>query len=313
MERKPKKFDRGWVKKFFDKRDHRTYGEQLVKQGEYLLSCDFVEGWNNELALMNAGKHGAPYLFPNSLIKLQSIWHAKRIPYRMIEGMTRDLSKIGQLPEYNDYSMANRRVNRLIFTLELPKGNNITVFSDGTSMQVVSGGEYMREKYGKKNRRWVQIVVLGDAKTYEPVSYEVHIIQESEAKSTERQLTKLLDDKVSVVAAGGDGAMDSKPLYDFCEGRGIAPIFKPDINARTDTDSALRNKVVTERNLLGYKRWAKKNKYGFLWPATEGIFSAMKRMFGEQLAAASERGMLQEASCKIWAYQLLKRYGEFKS
>ena len=103
----------------------------------------------------------------------------------MIEGMTRDLSKIGQLPEYNDYSMANRRVNRLIFTLELPKGNNITVFSDGTSMQVVSGGEYMREKYGKKNRRWVQIVILGDAKTYEPVSYEVHIIQESEAKGTE--------------------------------------------------------------------------------------------------------------------------------
>jgi hypothetical protein len=57
--------------------------------------------------------------------------------------------------------------------------------------------------------------------------------------------------------------MDSKPLYDFCEGRGIVPIFKSDINARTDTDSALRNKVVTERSLLGYKRWARKNKYGF--------------------------------------------------
>ena len=109
----------------------------------------------------------------------------------------------------------------------------------------------------------MQIVILGDAKTYEPVSYEVHIIQESEAKSTERQLTKLLDDKVSVVAAGGDGAMDSKPLYDFCENCGIAPIFKPDINARTDTDSERRNKVVTERNRLGYKGWAKKNRYGF--------------------------------------------------
>ena len=310
---KTKRTEGRWGKKFIDKRDFRVYDEQLVKQGEYLLSCDFVEGWNNELALMNAGKPGAPYLFPNSLIKLQSIWHAKRIPYRMIEGMTRDLSKIGQLPEYNDYSTVNRRVNRITFTLELPKGDDIAVFSDGTSMQVVSGGEYMREKYGKKNRRWVQIVVLGDAKTYEPVSYEVHIIQESEAKSTERQLTKLLDDKVPVVAAGGDGAMDYKPLYDFCEDRGIAPIFKPDINARADTDSALRNKVVTERNLLGYKRWAKKNKYGFRWPATEGIFSAMKRMFGEQLAATSEWGMLQEASCKIWAYQLLKRHGESNS
>ena len=302
-----------WGKKFVDKRDFHIYNEQLVKQGEYLLSCDFVEGWNDELALMNAGKPGAPYLFPNSLIKLQSIWHVKRIPYRMIEGMTRDLCKIGQLPEYNDYSTVNRRVNRLHFTLEFPQGDNITVFSDGTSMQVVSGGEYMREKYGKTNRRWVQIVILGDAKTYEPVSYEVHIIQESEAKSTERQLTKLLDDKVPVVAAGGDGAMDSKPLYDFCEDHGIAPVFKPDINARTDTDSALRNKVVTERNRLGYKGWAKKNRYGFRWPATEGIFSAMKRMFGEQLASTSELGMLQEASCKLWTYQRLKRHRESKS
>ncbi len=302
-----------WGEKFVDKRDRSAYSEQLVKRGEYLLSCDFVEGWNDELALMNAGKPGAPYQFPNSLIKLQSIWHSKHINYRMIEGMTRELCKIGQLSDYDDHSTVNRRINRLEFALAPPQGDNIVVFSDGTSMQVVSGGEYLREKYGKKNRRWVQIIVLGDAKTYEPVSYEVHIIQESEASSTERQLTGLLEKDVPIVAAGGDGAMDAKPLYNFCADRRITPIFKPDVNARTDTDSELRNEVVKERNRLGYKGWAKKNKYGFRWPATEGIFSAAKRMFGEHLAATSELGMLKEAAGKIWAYQLLKRYGESKS
>jgi hypothetical protein len=233
-----------------------------VKRGEYLLSFEFVEGWNSELALMNAGKPGAPYLFPNSLIKLQSIWHDKHICYRMIEGMTRDLCKIGQLPEYNDYSTVNRRVNRLTFNLEPPWGDNIVVFSDGTSMQVVSGGEYLHEKYGKKNRRWVQLIILGDAKTHEPVSYEVHIIQESEASSIERQLAGLLEDGVPVVAASGDGAMDSKLLYDFCNNHEIMPIFKPDVNARDDTDSELCNNIVKERNRLGYKGWAKKNRYG---------------------------------------------------
>jgi len=34
---------------------------------------------------------------------------------------------------------------------------------------------------------------------------------------------------------------------------------------------------------LGYKRWAKETKYGNRWPATEGIFSAAKRKFGENL------------------------------
>ncbi len=305
-----KKKRKRWGKKFIDKRDWPTYNEQLVKQGEYLLAIDFVEGWNDELESMNADKVGARYNFPNSLIELQAVWHAKRLPYRMIEGMTRDLSKIGQLPAYNDYSTIHRRVNKLEFTLAPPQGENIVVFSDGTGMQAVAGGEYLREKYGKKNRRWVQIIILGDAKTHEPISYEVNIIPESEAESTERQLVRLLKDGVPIVAAGGDGAMDCMRLWNFCDEQGIKPVIKPDKNARTDTDSNLRNGVVKSRNKLGYKRWAKKNRYGFRWPATEGIFSAKKRMFGEQLAATSEKGMIQEASSKIWAYQKLKRYGE---
>ena len=217
---------------------------------------------------------------------------------------------MGQLPEYNDHSTTNRRINRLAFTLAPPQGKNIVVFSDGTGLQAVAGGEYLREKYGKKNRRWVQLIILGDAKTHEPVSYEVRIIQGSEAESTERQLAALLENNVPIATCGGDGAMDSLHLWNFCDDQGLIPIIKPDKNALTDTDSTLRNRVVKERNRIGYKRWARKNGYGFRWPATEGIFSATKRIFGEQLAATSERGMLQEAACKIWAYQRLKRYGE---
>jgi len=305
-----KKLQKRGGKKFVDNRDWKLYNEQLVKQGEYLLAFDFVEGWNGELAVMNCGKVGAPYRFPKSLIELQAIWHAKRLPYRMIEGMTRDLCKIGQLPEYNDYSTVNRRVNKLAFVLAPPQGENMVVFSDGSGWQAVAGGEYLREKYGKKNRRWVQIVIVGDAKTHEPVSYEVHIIQESEAQSTERQLVNLLKNDVPIVAAGGDGSMDSMDLWNFFDDQGIDPIIKPDKNARTDTDNELRNDVVKQRNKLGYKKWAKRTGYGHRWPATEGIFSATKRIFGEQLAATSEQGMLQEAASKIWAYQRLKRHGE---
>ncbi len=305
-----KKQMKRWGKKFTDKRDWRVYNEQLVRQGEYFLALDFVETWNDEVAGMNHGKRGARYEFPASLIELQALWHAKRIGYRMIEGMTRDLCKIGQLPGYNTYSTVNRRVNKLAFRLAPPQGESIVVFSDGTGMQAVAGGEYLREKYGKKNRRWVQLIILGDAKTHEPASYEVHIIQESEAESTERQITTLLENNVPITAAGGDGSMDALHLWNFCEEQGIRPIIKPDKNALTDTDSKLRNKAVKERDRTGYKHWAKKNRYGYRWPATEGIFSAMKRMFGEQLAATSEQGMLQETSCKIWAYQRLKRHGQ---
>jgi hypothetical protein len=287
-----------------------VYNEQLVKRGEYLLALDWVEGWNDELGCMNAGKRGAPYKFPKSLIELQALWHAKRICFRMVEGMTRRLCKLGQLPAYNDYSTVDRRVNKLEFTLLPPQSDSIVVFSDGTGMQAVAGGEYLREKYGKKNRRWVQIVMLGDAKHHEPVSFEINIIQDSEAESTERQLAELLKQDVNITAVGGDGSLDCMNLWNFLDNQDIEPVIKPDKNALTDTDSDLRNGVVKERNKLGYKKWARKNKYGDRWPATEGIFGAMKGIFGEQLSATSEKGMKQEAASKIWAYQRIKRYGE---
>lgn len=306
-----KKLQKRWGKKFIDKRDWPECNERLVKRGEYFLALDFVGKWNEELDAMNRGKLGAPYQFPTSLIELQALWHAKRHDYRMIEGMTRDLAKIGQLPRHNNYSTVNRRVNGLGFRLAPPQGDSIVVFSDGTGLQAVNGGEYLREKYGKKNRQWVQIILLGDARHHEPVSYEVHLHPSSEPESTKRQLTTLLKQDADIIAAGGDGAMDDKGLWNFCAERGIRPIIKPDMNARDDTDDCnIRNLEVMKRNLLGYEQWAKDAGYGHRWPATEGINSAIKRIFGEQIAATSEKGMLQEAACKIWAYQRIKRYGE---
>lgn len=305
-----KKSRKRWGKKHMDRRDWRSYNEQLVKRGEYLLAVDFVENWDDELADMNVGKIGAPYRFPTTMIELQGLWHAKRVPYRMIEGMTRDLVKLGGLPEYNDYSTASRRINTLDLRLAPPQGERIVVFSDGTGLQAVNGGEYLREKYGKKNRRWIQIVLLGDAEHHEPISYEVRLIPASESESTEQQAAVLLKHGVDIAALGGDGAMDDKHFYNFCDEQGLKPIIKPDKNARTDTDCAVRNQEVKMRNKLGYKRWARRRGYGHRWPATEGIFSASKRIFGEQLVATSEQGLLQEAASKIWAYQRLKRYGE---
>lgn len=302
-----------WGPKHHDERSWQAYTEHLVKQGEYLLDLAFVENWDEELAGMNAGKRGAPYQFPKSLIELQSLWHAKEIPYRMIEGMTRGISRMGQLPDYNDYSTVNRRINGLDFSLMPPECENIVVFSDGTGLQAVNGGEYLRERYGKKNRRWVQIIILGDAKTHEPLSYEINLLPTSEPDSTQKQVQNLLSSGAIIKSVGGDGGLDKKSLWDFLDQKGIISIIKPDENALSDTVCVSRNKVVLEKNREGYKKWAKKKGYGHRWTATEGVFSAIKRMFGEQIRATKEKGMLQEAACKIWAYQKLKRAGKEKT
>lgn len=299
-----------WGDTYIDRRVWSAYNEQLVKRGEYFLDIDFVSRWNEELQQMNAGKCGAPYLFPHSLIELQAVWHAKNIPFRMVEGITRKLYAIGKVPGYNDYSTANRRVNRLACQLVIPKSENLTLFSDGTGLQVVESGEYLREKYGKKNRRWVQVVILGDPVTKEPVSFEVNIVQSSELDSAKNQLAELRKKNIPIGYFGGDGSFDEIALWNWLVYNGIEPIIKPDKNAITPSGSRERDKNTEERNLLGYDLWAREHGYGKRWPATEGIFSAVKRIFGEQIHARSEVGIVQEAKIKFWAYQRMKRYGE---
>jgi hypothetical protein len=299
-----------WGDSYFDQRDWPVTNERLVKQGEYFLDLNLVEGWDEELYEMNLGKRGAPFLFPNSLIEVQAVWHAKSIPCRMIEGITRQLVIIGKLPEYNDYTTANRRINKLVCQLALPNGQNLTLFSDGTCLQVVESGEYLREKYGKKNRRWVQVVILGDPVTKEPVSFEVNIIQSSELESAKRQLAELKNKKVDIKFFGGDGSYDQIALWNWLVYNRIEPIIKPDKNAIIPSGSRERDKNTSERNDLGFDLWSREHGYGHRWPATEGIFSAVKRIFGEQIHARTERGIIQEAKIKFWGYQRMKRYGE---
>src|SRR3989338_7993610 len=299
-----------WGKKFVDKRNWRKNDRKLVKRGEYLLDLDFVKRCDGELAEMNLGKVGALFKFPNSLIQLQAVWHAKNTPYRMIEGMTVQLVEMSKLPAFNDYSTIDRRVNRMSTKISVPQGNNLTIFSDGTSLQVVEGGEYLREKYGKKNRRWVQVVIWGDPVTKEPVSFDVNIVQSSEIASAKKQIEELLDKGVGIMAAGGDGAFDEIDFWNWLDWKNIYSLIKPDKNAREDTESVLRNIAVKWRNKNGYAKWREKTGYGDRWPATEGIFSAVKRMFGEQIHARSEIGIVQEAAVKFWAYKMLKQYGE---
>ena len=194
--------------------------------------------------------------------------------------------------------------------LVLPAGNNLTLFSDGTGLQVVESGEYLREKYGKKNRRWIQVIILGDPKTKEPVSFEVNLVQQSELDSAERQLAELLKNNIKIGCFGGDGSYDAIALWNWLVYNRIEPIIKPDKNAIIPSGSRERDKNVKERNDLGYDLWAREHGYGHRWTATEGIFSAVKRIFGEQIHARSELGMIQEAKVKFWAYQRMKRYGE---
>lgn len=67
--------------------------EHLVRWGEFYLSLDFLEQWDELLGRMNAGKRGRPCQYPEPFIEWMACIHIfLQMPYRQMEGFTRKLA-----------------------------------------------------------------------------------------------------------------------------------------------------------------------------------------------------------------------------
>ena len=54
------------------RRDWPRYNEHLVKRGELYLNTDWIDSWDDELLMMNKGKRGHPYDFPESMMRFMA-------------------------------------------------------------------------------------------------------------------------------------------------------------------------------------------------------------------------------------------------
>lgn len=299
-----------WGNKFVDKRNWMKYNEELVVRGEFLLDVEFVGNWVSELAIMNKGKRGKPYEYPESLISLQGAWH-QWVDYRGIEGITRKMAEHGIVPIHNDFSTINRRVNNLDITFTLPLSGNVSVACDGTGMKFENGGEHRAKLYGKR-RKYVKVIITANPLTKELLECVVSIEGEgpSEPEFALSSMESMLEHGLNINKFWGDGAFDDIGLFGFLEKQAIEPAIKPRKNAVLSGNNTLRDKEIIERDKLGYKKWAKKRKYGQRWTGTEGIFSAVKRKFGECIRAHKVENALKEAKMKFWAYEAMRKYAK---
>jgi hypothetical protein len=73
-------------------RNWREYNEKLVRRGEFYISLDFLENWDEEIEEMNRGKVGRPFKFPETFLRFLTFLHTAFLPFRQIEGFQRKLS-----------------------------------------------------------------------------------------------------------------------------------------------------------------------------------------------------------------------------
>lgn len=303
-----------WGKKRIDKRKWPEYNEELVVRGEFLLDLNWVESWPEELEAMNDGKRGAPFTFPESLIKWQALPN-QWIGVRGVEGITRALVENGLLPMFNDFSTINRRVNKIEPVFELPKHGFCSISTDGTGIKMHHAGEYRRIKYGGKARRFVRVVITANPFTKDLLDLEVSVDGEgeSEPKIAEKHMSNLLNFGIQVDKFWGDGAFDSKELFNFLEQNGIESAIPPRDNASDNADGSMRRaREVAEYKSKTWDEWARDKQYGKRWLGTEGIISAVKGIFDEDTRAKTTETACLEAGRKFWLYETMRKYAKAK-
>ena len=225
------------------------------------------------------------------------------------------------IPTYPDYTTLWHRIHGLTPALKLPKFSDLELASDGTGMKTTNAGEYRIFRYGDpeaERRKHLVVVITADVRRKKVLGIEVHIEGKghSESQTAAAHVRAATERGFRVRKFYGDGAYDNRAMFATLQECGTAPVIKIRKDAQTHRRHSPRpggwprRRAVREYRKLGYRAWADTKGYGMRWPGTEGIFSAVKRKFGENVVSRSPRALEAEGYQRIWAYESLREFGE---
>ena len=303
-----------WGKKFEDKRDWKIENEKYVVRGEFLFDLDYVKSWDKELEAMNEGKRGAPFQFPESFIEWLAVL-SQWISNRGLQGVTRRFQLFGLIPKEADYSTISIRVNKIDTSFELPKEGNISVSTDGSGMKMSNRGDYKETKYGDGKKKFLKVTISADPYKKKLLDIDVSVDGEgeSEPQVAMSHLEALIGLGYDIDRFFGDGSFDVHDLFDLLCQYTIQSSIKIRKNASIDpegTGSWKRKQEVLNYRKKKYKKWAEEKEYGRRWTGTEGMFSAVKGMFGEETRSKNIDNMIHEVKRKFWAYDKISQYAK---
>ncbi|OPX73917.1 MAG: Transposase DDE domain protein [Methanoregulaceae archaeon PtaU1.Bin059] len=165
----------------------------------------------------------------------------------------------------------------------------------------------MREKW-RVRRGWMKVHAMIDIETDQILGLEVT----DESVQDDPLFTPLLGQALEkcgkahpirqVLADWGYSRIHG---FNAMEKRGIKSGVKTRENAATrSTGSPYRAECVRERMKSGgYREWADETGYG-MREKIEGVFSSVKRIFGESVTASSRQGIMREVMMKFNCYNL---------
>ncbi|MDR4491774.1 MAG: IS5 family transposase [Candidatus Nitrosocosmicus sp.] len=294
--------------------DWPSYNRSLVRRGEILFSYDFLDSWGSEIAKMNKGKKGKPFVYPDSFIlAIGYIRYSFHLPYKQTEGIINATRK--NLSSKPSYGHICKRINNLNIDIKRDKtddDDDLIISIDSTGIKVTNRGQWMSEKWYKQDKKeYLKIPIAVDTKTKEILALEVTSEKVNDNRMLKKLVNHVLDNSsqpnsVKIKTVIGDGAYDSNANFRYLQEKKIIPAIKVRKNSVISSkNNWLRNKEVRlqKKDLL---KWKNKRKYGCRW-MSETVFSSIKRMFGEHTLATRFNNMIKEMMIKVSLYNVFRR------
>ena len=290
-------------------RNWHHINEAYVTQGVLLLQHDWVDGWDNELEMMNDRKSGRPYKFPESLIRFaETLKMVPRLPLRQLEGFLQALACFLRI-EVPDYTTLWHRECQS--QVHLPAvdlvGSGWELAVDSPGIEVSDRGEWMREKW-HVHRGWIKVHMCIEVTIGAIVGL---IVCDEKARDASylpilvEQASRLLPGRIARVIA--DGGYDTYDNFDHLVSRGIEPVINMRCNAsrKRHGHSSARPKAVRERDDLGEAEWKARHGYNMRWKV-ETMFSAIKRKMGKSVRSKRPGLAQKQAERMVVQYSMLK-------
>jgi len=294
------------------------YDEALIERGCAMLDLGQLTSWREELDVMNRDKLGRPFEFPNSYISFLSFVKVGfDVPYRTLEGITRELSGYVRFVGEMHYTHMRRRIlasmkrkkHSDLIARDADGDEPMTVIADSTGLSVSNKGSYIEDAWKREKRKYIKLHILADKKTGKIKGFRVT----SEKTGDNAKFVPMVREvsrKRKVVKVYADASYDARKNFNLLKEIDAEPAIKLRKNASLKRmGSELRQQEAILCDALGYEGWKDVREYGKRW-LVEIVFSSFKRVLGEALRGRRFVSQKVEASLKVMLYNRFLSIGK---
>ena len=275
------------------------YDRSLVERGNLTiwLSPHAIAQWNAKPSRRRGGQRKYSDLAIETALTLRLLF---KLPLRQVEGFLRSLFDLmGVALDVPDHTTLSRRAKVLKVPLRVPqKSSMMDLVIDSSGLAIFGEGEWAAVKHGGKGvRGWKKLhlgvdgdgVIVGQQLTDASVD-DGHVGVD---------LVHGVLGKIRRVI--GDGAYDSRALYDAAVSRCAKVVVPPVRTAQTGGRGCrARDRIVRRIRRVGRRQWKKESGY-HQQARAENTFMRYKLMLGDRLRARDADAQVVEArlACNI--------------